>query len=124
VRHVLPIVLPEGLSKVTVQGKDLRLGDVVEVVESHQPLIGDAIVGNDGGVMLVVEKFPWANTLDVSLGVEETLARIKPGLPGIEIDHEIFRPATFIEMSIDNLTTAFLIGCVLVILILGAFLWE
>ena len=31
--------------------------------------------------------------------------RCAPGLPGIEVDTTIFRPATFIEQSIDNLTT-------------------
>ena len=29
---------------------------------------------------------------------------MRPGLPGIEIDTTIFRPATFIETAIDNLT--------------------
>lgn len=127
IRHILPILSPEDLAELPVKetdGKVLRLGDVTEVLEDHQPMIGDGIINDEVGLLLIVEKFPWANTLDVSLGVEEALAELKPGLPGIEIDHEIFRPATFIELSIDNLTTALLIGCVLVILILGAFLWE
>ena len=32
----------------------------------------------------------------------------------MRIDATIFRPATFIETSIDNLTEALLIGCLLV----------
>ena len=36
---------------------------------------------------------------------------MRPGLPGIDIDTTIFRPATFIELSIDNLTEALIIGC-------------
>ena len=47
--------------------------------------------------MLIVEKFPWGNTLDVTRGVEAALEEMQPGLPGIEIDTTIFRPATFIE---------------------------
>ena len=43
---------------------------------------------------------------------------------GIKVDTEIFRPATFIEESIDNLTTTLIIGSVLVILVIGAFLFE
>ena len=35
---------------------------------------------------------------------------MRPGLPGMEIDTTIFRPATFIEQSIDNLTTALILG--------------
>ncbi len=57
-------------------------------------------------------------------GVEEALADLRPGLPGIEIDAKIFRPATFIEDSIANLSTAILIGALLMILMLGAFLYE
>ncbi len=49
------------------------------------------------GLMLIVEKLPWANTLEVTRGVEEALEQMQPGLPGIEIDTTIFRPATFIE---------------------------
>ena len=45
---------------------------------------------------------------------------MRPGLPGIEIDTTIFRPATFIEMAIDNLTSALLIGCLLVVVVLVA----
>jgi CzcA family heavy metal efflux pump len=49
---------------------------------------------------------------------------MRPGLPGIEIDSTIFRPATFIELSIDNLAIALIVGAILVILVLGAFLYE
>ena len=87
-------------------------------------MIGDAIINDGPGLLLIVEKFPWANTLQVTHGVEAAMDELRPGLPGMEIDHEIFRPATFIEVSIENLTTALLIGAVLVILVLGAFLFE
>ena len=57
-------------------------------------------------------------------GVEEALEVLRPGLRGVEIDSTIFRPATFIETAIDNLTRALLIGCLLVVVILGLFLFE
>ena len=57
-------------------------------------------------------------------GVDAALAALKPGLQGVEIDAQIFRPATFIELALHNLTTALLIGCLLVIVVLGAFLFE
>ncbi len=74
--------------------------------------------------MLVVQKFRGANTLEVTRGVEAAMDELRPGLPGIEIDTTIFRPATFIEQSIDNLTRAMLLGILLVILIIIAFLFE
>jgi len=74
--------------------------------------------------MLVVQKLPWANTLEVTLRVEAALAEMRPGLPGYEIDTTIFRPATFIEMSIDNLTESLLVGGLLVVGVLLLFLYE
>ena len=90
----------------------------------HQLLIGDAVVDGGPGLLLIVEKFPWANTLQVTEGVEEVLAQIQPGMTDVRIDATIFRPATFIETSIDNLTNALLLGILLVILVLMAFLYE
>ena len=90
----------------------------------HQLLIGDAVVDGGPGLLLIVEKFPWANTLQVTEGVEEVLAQIQPGMTDVRIDATIFRPATFIETSIDNLTNALLLGILLVILVLIAFLYE
>jgi CzcA family heavy metal efflux pump len=127
VQHVLPIKYPRDLGQVpiTVQnGKPLLLRDVSNVVEDHPPFIGDAVINDGPGVLLVVEKFPWANTLEVTRGVEKALDALRPGLPGIQMDSTIFRPATFIELSIHNLTRSLLIGAILVILILGAFLFE
>jgi hypothetical protein len=47
--------------------------------------------------LLVIEKFPGANTRDVTLGVEAALEALGPGLTGIKIDTNIFRPANYIE---------------------------
>ena len=127
VRHIQPIVSPESLAEVPlegVNGDSVLLSDVSRLVWDHQPLAGDAVINDGPGLMLIVEKLPWANTLEVTRGVEQAIEELRPGLPGIEIDTTIFRPATFIEQSIDNLTKALLIGALLVILVLGAFLFE
>jgi CzcA family heavy metal efflux pump len=127
VRHVFPVVTPEDFSQVTVQnrfGETLLLSDVADLVIDHQPLLGDAVINDGPGLMLIVEKLPWANTLDVTRGVEDAIEQMRPGLQGIEIDTAIFRPATFIETSVDNLTRALLIGALLVVLVIGAFLFE
>ncbi len=127
IQHVLPVFGPEDLGRVSFQtgdGRRVRISDVADVVTGNPPLVGDAVINGGPGIMLIVEKFPGANTLEVTRGVEEALDKLRPGLAGIEIDASIFRPATFIEAAIDNLTTALLIGCLLVILILVAFLFE
>jgi CzcA family heavy metal efflux pump len=127
VRHVFDkLADPEQLAKVPVQGTGgkLRLGDVSDVVVDHQPLIGDAVVNDGDGLLLVVEKFAGANTLEVTRGVEKALEDLKPGLGGMEADTSIFRPASFIETAMDNLRLASLIGGVLLALMLAAFLFA
>jgi CzcA family heavy metal efflux pump len=130
IRHVLPISSPEGLAQVPVEGMKktdgtpLVLSDVANVVEATWPLFGDAVVNGGPGLLMIVERFPWANTLEVTRGVEAALDEMRPGLPGIEIDPTIFRPADYIQASLDNLNEALFIGCVLVVIVLGAFLFE
>ena len=103
-----------------------RLGDVANVVEDHQPLIGDAVVNDGPGLLLVVEKFPGANTLEVTQGVEEALADLAPGpdrhrrstrplYPPGELHRERRRPTSAI---------ALLVGIVLVALVLGVFFFS
>ena len=121
--HVLPIKSPEDLAQVPIKGTAWRLGDVASVVEDHQPLIGDALVNDNPNLLLVVEKLPGTNTLEVTRGVEEALAALRPGFSSIEFDATLFRPATFIEMAIANLTRTLVIGAVLAVLVLGAFLY-
>jgi Cu/Ag efflux pump CusA len=105
-------------------GAPLHLGAVAEVVEGHPPPIGDAIINDGPGLLLIVEKQPTGNTLDVTRNVEAALNALKLGLKDVEIDPTIFRPATFIEVALKNLRTALFIGCLLVIAVLIAFLFE
>jgi CzcA family heavy metal efflux pump len=127
VRNVQTIDDPNELGQVPLAergGRTLRLVDVARVVEDTMPLWGDAVINGGDGLMLIVQKYRGANTMEVTRGVERAIDEMRPGLPGIAIDTSIFRPATFIEQSIDNLTTALLIGVLLVILIIAAFLFE
>ena len=86
---------------------------------SHQPLIGDAVINDGPGLLLIVEKLPWANTLEVTTrrrGGAST--ELQPGLPGHRDRHHDLPAGDFIEIAIDNLTKALLIGCLLVVLVL------
>ena len=118
---------PEELAAAPValrNGSPLTLGDVADVTEGNPPPIGDAVIDDGPGLLLIVEKHPWGNTLDVTSGVEKALDALRPALPGVKVDATIFRPATFIEMSLHNLNRALIIGCVLVVLVLGFFLRD
>ncbi|HEY1598721.1 MAG TPA: efflux RND transporter permease subunit, partial [Pirellulales bacterium] len=85
-------------------GAPLRLGEVADVVEGFPPPIGDAVINDGPGLLLIVEKQPWGNTLAVTRAVEAALEALRPGLAGVTIDPTIFRPATFIERALENLT--------------------
>jgi CzcA family heavy metal efflux pump len=127
IRHVLPIVTPADLARVSVASKDgapVPMSQVADVKEDHQPLIGDAIVGDGPGLLMVVEKLPWGNTLEITSGIEEAIKSLQPGLPGVNFDTTIFRQSNFIETAIHNLAQALLLGFLLVVVILAGFLFE
>jgi Cu/Ag efflux pump CusA len=121
VQHISPISTPQQLAAVPVQdsGK-LRLGDVANVIEDHQPLIGDAVSNGHPSLFLVIEKFPGADTLKVTRDVEAAMADMAPGLKNIAIDTQGYRPASFIEAALRNVGWAALIGFMLLIALLLA----
>jgi len=99
----------------------IRIGDVARVVDGFAAPIGNAIIDDGPGLMLIVEKQPTGNTLQLTRDVEAAIAELSPGLKDVKIDSTIFRPATFIERSIDNLSRALMIGCLLVAAVLFIF---
>jgi len=127
VRHRSPLEEPGDLARTVVAfrgGAPLLLGDVADVVVGHPAPIGDAVINDGPGLLLIVEKYPWGNTLEVTRDVEAALEALKPGLKDVHLDSTIFRPATFIEQSLENLTRAMLQGCALVAVILTVFLFD
>jgi len=120
--HVLPISSPEELAQVPVQdGNGLLLSDVAKVVEDHQPLIGDAVINDNPSLLLVIEKLPEVNTLEVTAGVENALAVLQQGLSGVEFNSTLFRPASFIQQAAGNLALSLGIAVLLMVLVLGVF---
>ena len=125
VRHTNLSTEPEELAKTVVDfknGSPIRLGDVANIAIGTPPAIGDAVINHGDGLLLIVEKNPNANTIEVTKKVEAAIAELKPALKQLEIDSTIFRPATFIERAIANLQNALLLGAALVAMILIVFL--
>src|SRR5205823_4395426 len=100
------------------------LSQVADLKTGNNPFIGEGVVQDEAGLFVVIEKFPWANTLEVTHEVEKAMDAMRPSLGGVKITSRIFRPATFIELALANLRFAMIVGCVLVTLILIAFLFE
>jgi len=124
---IQPIATPAQMAQVPIAvtgNKVLDLGDVADVTWGYPPLIGDAVINGGPGLMLVIEKFPGANTLQVTAGIDKALASMEPGLPGIHVNSDIFRQASFIETAIHNLSQSVIIGCILVVFVLILFLFQ
>jgi CzcA family heavy metal efflux pump len=131
VQHQLPQLSGQQLAEIPINVEDpahpIYLKDVAEIADDIMPpslLGGDAVIDDGLGIMMIIEKLPWANTLDVTHGVEEALKEFAPGMQGLKVDTEIFRPATFIENAVGNLGRALVLGFLLVVLILVFFLFE
>jgi Cu/Ag efflux pump CusA len=134
IQHVSPIQSAGDLAQVALPPKDgagaagpqgaaggptARLGDVATVVEDHQPLIGDATLDSGQGIVMVVEKLPGANTVEVTKGVEAALNLLKPGLKGLDLDTSLFRPADYVEDAKSNVGLAMLAGLLLLVALLA-----
>jgi len=127
ITHLSAVVRAEDLARIPVafrDGSPLQLGNVATVAEGFPAPIGDAVINDGPGLLLIVEKQPQGNTLDVTRNVESALDALRPGLKDVEVDSTIFRPATFIELALKNLNRALMIGCVLVVMVLVAFLYD
>jgi Cu/Ag efflux pump CusA len=125
VQHVQPITTSRQLADVSVEGDrkpPLRIGDVATVLEDHQPLIGDASASGAPGLMLVVERFPDADTAQVTRDVEAAMDAMAPGLSGITIDAKVFRPADYLATALRHLGVAGLLGLVLLLAALATLL--
>ena len=94
------------------------------MVQDHQPLIGDAVFTDGPGLLIVVEKLPGADALEVTDKLDSVVDSLRPGLSDVEIDTSFFRPASYIDQSDDNLRFALILGIVLLVLVLGALLFD
>ncbi len=127
VQYSVKIKHPEDLARIVVAHRDgaaIVLAQVADLKTGNPPFIGEGVVQDEAGLFVVVEKYPWANTLEVTHEVEKAMEALRPSIPGVKITSRIFRPATFIEIALANLRFAMLLGCILVSLILIAFLFE
>ncbi|MFL6097284.1 MAG: efflux RND transporter permease subunit [Blastococcus sp.] len=127
VQHVSPITTSEELADVAIAGAGgppRRLGEVADVLEDHQPLIGDASQDGDKSLMLVVERFPDADVAQVTAEVESALEAMAPGLSGITVDTDVYRPASYLDSATNRLAVAGLIGLGLLLLVVGLLTWS
>lgn len=108
----------------TAEGTQIPLSDIATVEEAAGTSVGRTRTNGEPSVSIRVTKLKAANTVDVAHSVTDTLDEIEPTLPeGASI--QIFEnQAEFIEESIDGVIEEGIIGGVLAIIIVFAFLWN
>lgn len=85
---------------------------------------GDGSVNGEPAVMMSIQKQPGADTLHLTEEILRTLDEIQATLPGMIIDSNIFKQATFIEAAIGNVKEAIRDGAIWVVVVLFIFLWN
>jgi Cu/Ag efflux pump CusA len=98
----------------------VRIGDVADVAEAPAPAYGDALIMGSPGVLAGVSSQFGAHTLDVTHGVEQALAQMRPGLErqGVQIAAYQDRPASFITGMVRGLALDLAIGGALILVLL------
>jgi CzcA family heavy metal efflux pump len=102
------------------------LQDVATVELAPALRFGDALIMGKPGVLLSLASQYGANTLNVTLAVERTLAALEPALKaqGITLYPDLQRPANFIERALGNLKQSLALAAVLILAVLYLFLRD
>lgn len=107
-------------------GAVIRLGDLGRVVEGAEPRIGAAAIDGVEGVVINIDAQLGANIRQVAAAVEAALDGLRPVIAaeGFELQPALFRPATFIDIALRNITGSLLLGAALVTAVLVLFLAD
>ena len=109
VRHRAMVRDPDDLARSVVAfpgNAPVRLSDVARVQFGSPPPIGDAIINDGPGLLLIVEKQPWGNTVEITQAVDAALAELRAtwhpnGLvhDDVKLDNMVWDPATRLVLT-------------------------
>ena len=120
IRHILPFGTPSNMAGLPISGAPAgtKLSDIGQVVIGHQPLIGDAEVHGQKGLVLVIQKLPSASVPAVTREVKEALASLDLGASGVTVDTSLFQQGTYTTTSLVSVRNAAIIAGVLAVIAL------
>lgn len=116
-----------GLSAVkNSKGATVMLADIATVAEGiKSPQLGLASEKATPAVLLTITKQPDADTNELTVAIEKSLAEIEHNLqPDINISTDTFRQSRFIVSSISNIQRSLIEGAIFVVIILSIFLMN
>jgi len=104
------------------RGKPIHLRDVADVSDSFKEFTEDVRVNGGNGLVFMVQKQSGANSVDVVKKVRKRVSEIAKQLPADVKLIEVFDTSVFITQSLNNLSEAVVVGGLVVILVILAFL--
>ncbi len=110
--------------KTTENGMAITLSDVADVrIGAQQPKLGLASERGKPAVLLTVTKQPNTGTIELTERLEDAVADLQKNLPAdVHVSTDIFRQATFIDNSINNVKKSLYEGAIFVVIVLFVFL--
>jgi len=106
-------------------GQPIHIDDIAEVRFGSEVKRGDGQIFGGPAVIGTVSKLWGADTMETTRNVEKVLASMAENLPkDVQLIPNVFRQASFIEASIDNLRDALLYSSIIVALVLLLFLFR
>lgn len=104
-------------------GTPVRLSQVAEIVVAGAPRRGTGSASGQPAVILTVRRNPDVNTLELTSLIDEVLATFELTLPaGVELEEDVFRQATFIEVAVANVLSELRDASLFVLIVLFLFL--
>jgi len=104
------------------RGKPIHLRDVADVSDGFKDLTEDVRVNGINGLVFMVQKQSGANSVNVANRVRKRVSEIAKELPDDVKIVEVFDTSVFIRQSLSNLSEAVVVGGIIVILVVLAFL--
>lgn len=102
-------------------GKLIRLQDVAEVKDHWEKVRSIVRINQKPGVRIMVNKQSGSNTVAVALAVKAEIARINEEIPQLRLT-PIVDTSTYIQRSINNVSSSAVYGGLLAVIILQFFL--
>lgn len=112
--------------KLTENGKPVLLTDIATVrIGPKTPVLGVASNDCKPAVIMTMTKQPNVSTLDLTERIEQSLAEMHEDMPAdVHINTDIFRQASFIESSVNNVEKSLVEGGIFVVIVLFIFLMN
>lgn len=108
----------------TATGAPVLLRDIARISSGFADRTELSRLNQRDSVGVVIQKQADANTVQVVSGVKHELDRLRPDLPGDVVMKVAYDQSTFLEDSLADVRTSLILGAILAVLVVYAFLHD